>query len=487
MATGIQQVTRGEKIVQKLVDNKVITPEGATWLILSADPMHDNQLRLAGWPDLSDSASIVRVLKKTHTFAKPVGSSGNWDLVIQTFPILSKLTVNKTKYVNNIMLGADTNLGIPLGAVVALSAPAAIGDFSLATGTVFGPGVEKYVVDLPPEIASGNGRLISMGIEAINTTSTLHVQGTVHSYRVPQEQGTYAGYGYQQNRPAGSGTTTATTPFSGRQVQWVPSSEDVVTLLPGTRTWQAKEGCYTVVPFVSVVNPVQPLEYVQPILVDEFERSDLSTIVSNDNIGTTYPLASDGALGVYYPVKWAPVHSTGMWFTGLSEETTITLTTNMYYEYFPNSKDVALVTMATPSAAYDPAALQMYSAIMGSLPIGVPAKDNGIGAWFADVVSKFGGMVGSALVPIFGPAAAGAGMAAQGMANSYLSSNSPQTKPRLRAYTPQQVAQMKQKAQPRREVVSKPKGPPPLPSRSQFAEKKLTKAQRRKLREMGLI
>lgn len=364
-------------------------------------------------------------------------------------------------------------------------------DLSLGSSDVWTTNVYKDVIELPADIASGNGRLIGMGIETVNTTSPLNRQGVLHSYRLPQEQGSYPGYGYQRtaNVVGGVGTYTALDPFTGRQLQWVPSTEEVVTLLSGTRTWKAEEACYQPVPFATSVNPIQPMEYTQPMLVDEFQRSNLVTIGTGDDLGTTFPLTTSTATGVYYPCKWAPTHSAGQWYSGLSEATTITLTVNFYYEYFPNSKDSSLVTLATPSASYDPAALALFSELMSNLPVGVPAADNSIGAWFADCVSKFGGMVGTALTPIFGPAAAGAGMAAQQIANSYLTSQSPMTKPKVQ---PKQQKKGGSKPQVTYQVA-KPRGPPPLPSRKQFPQQgkplpgKLTKAEKRRLRALGVI
>jgi len=456
--------------------------------------MHDNQVRLAGWPDLADQASVVRTIKQTQTFSKPEGTEGNWNLVLQNMPNLTKTQVNLTQYENNVLLSADTTTQLTVGASTAISFASAVTNISILEEYPFNPDVETKVIALPPEVASGNGRLIAMGMEAINTTSTLNVQGNVHSYRLPQEQGTYATYAYQQSRAVtgGTGTYVANTPFSGRQVQWFPATEQEFMLLPGTRTWHAKEGCYTVVPFESTVNPIQPMEYVQPMIVDEFERSDLSAAPVRRDIATTYPLGGTAALsGMYYPVKWAPVHSGGMWFSGLSDSTTITLQVNMVYEYFPTSKDVSLVTMATPSACYDPVALEMYSLIMSSLPVGVMAKENGLGGWFADCVAKFGASIGAALTPIFGPAAAGAGMAASQLANSYLASNSPQNKPKLRQYTASQIKELEKKA-----IASKPastRGPAPTPPKrvSSLAPKingaGMSKAQRKKLRKAGVL
>jgi hypothetical protein len=56
-------------------------------------------------------------------------------------------------------------------------------------------------------------------------------------------------------------------------------------------------------------------------------------------------------------------------------------------ERFPSQLDADLVVLATPSARYDPQALDLYSEIIRSMPVGVPQRMNGLGDWFAEAVS----------------------------------------------------------------------------------------------------
>jgi hypothetical protein len=342
------------------------------------------------------------------------------------------------------------------------------------------------VISLPDEYAVGNGRLVGMGFEVNNTTAEIYKQGTVHVFRQAQQQDTFPTWMYRYvstvRDAAGTGTTNLplNSAFTGRQLIAWPDSEESVTLLPGTRTWKAADGCYCVVPFESEENPITPAEYVNPILTDEFIQGPIRGAVLNehDNVFLPPPFSdtADGTAiqGLFWPNKWAPVHSVGAAFTGLSEQTSLTLTVNMYYEYFPTSSDVSLVTLATPSAGFDPVALSLYSEALSSMPVGVPASMNGFGDWFAGIVSKFAIPIGAALSPIFGPAAAGVGAAAAGIANSYLASQSPMTKPA-----------------PRRPITQAPmqrpppriRSPPPLPARDQAYEKaarRLNKEKRRR-------
>lgn len=371
--------------------------------------------------------------------------------------------------------------------------PSTVTNWSIEDGTIYaGSGVDSITVSLDNAYAEGNGRLVSMGFEVNNTTAEIYKQGTVHCFRSPQQQETYPTL--KASRATSVSGLYVTDAFTGRQLQIWPANEEATTLLPGTRTWKASEGNYSVVPFISAENPITPAEFVQPVLCDEFTRGELVFPVGSSGLTMIpQPVYNPGGgdpstQGAFCANKWAPTHSTGAVYLGLSKPTTLTLTVNMYYEYFPNAADSSLVTLAKPSASYDPLALEMYSEAMATMPVAVPASMNGFGDWFAGIVSKWATPIGAALSPLFGPASVGVGAAAKGIADSYLASQAPQ----------QTARQMKQVLQPKAQPLAIMPKPPPVPARTlangyqkpkkpRNGKKKLTKAQKRKLREMGII
>jgi len=171
-------------------------------------------------------------------------------------------------------------------------------------------------------------------------------------------------------------------------------------LVPGTRQWRASDGAYVVSPHISAENPQLLVEYVGPVI------STLATADSTLNvpsIPTGLPVANNGGF-VLFPVQGNgliggdyfsqgcrvfPIHQTGCIMTGLSPQTTFTLTWNCYVERFPTVAEPEILALATPSASYDEMAMRLYSAALLSLPVGVPAGENGLGDWFAGVVNKF--------------------------------------------------------------------------------------------------
>jgi len=419
----MNRVTRSEKLLNKLVDAGKLTPKGRDWLIAALDPMHDTQLQnLAGWPDLEDQASVVRCYKQSFTVNNS-GAGANFDLVIQTQPIMNNRTVNNITARTNQVIAGLTGVTENCGALHwAVYNP---GDFwTLANHSSVGHGV----VSLPDSVVSGNGRLIGMGFEVINTTAEIYRQGTAYVWRSPQQENGTGTWGVSRAFL----TDFAVDWFTGRQLQWCPPDEGAILLLPGSRTWEASKGAYCVVPFISVENPVTPANYEIPVATDAFDSS-LRTTANSTNVFVPPPftttVAGSTLYGNHWPNKWAPVHSAGAAFTGLSNQSTLTITLNAYYEYFPASTDVNLVTLAKPSASYDPLALELYSIALSEMPVGVEAAMNGLGDWFAGIISRFAPMIGTLLSPLTGPAGPAIGLGAKALADSYLTSQSPQNAP----------------------------------------------------------
>nr|WAY16549.1 putative structural protein [Stellavirales sp.] len=439
----MNKVTRGERLMEKLVASGSLTPAGKDWLIAALDPMHDTQLKeLQGWPDICDQPSVIRCVKKTHTITAPTYSGdGTWNLVIMTNPTLNRTNPHLTDVWGNYALGAVEGVDAQDAGFVTWGKFQGVnaGDFSL-TGKHWAETFGQMSV--PNEFCAGNGRLVGAGIEANDVTADLYKQGTLHCFRQAQSNENDSQTWNHSNSKGvmapGGGATVQVAQNSVLEVQpiqWWPANEESVTLLPGTRTWKAEEGCYMVVPFQSVENPATTSEIRVPLLSDDITKvggtPGIDPVVSQMWMPTAaYTEISGTSQYLYSANKFAPVHSAGMVFMGLNKQAAITLTLNLYYEYFPVSTEVDLATLAKPSASYDPVALSLYSEALKSLPVGVPASMNGLGDWFASVVSRFAPALGIALTPLLGPAAMGVATVAKGVADSYLTSQTPKTQPR---------------------------------------------------------
>ncbi len=283
---------------------------------------------------------------------------------------------------------------------------------------------------LPDEYSAGAGRVIGMGIEVVNTTSDLNRQGQVTVYRNNQSHGENSSYLFN---PASGGTEGhPSVTFSCDTVRSQPLSQEAAMLIPGSMQWKAQEGCYLVVPFVGQENPATLVNYTAPVYeTGNLTEDTTGTVNTESRYAPNYIVNVAGSTFSYEmpPTRMYPLHQAGAIFTGLSLQTTLTLTVNIYLETFPTPAEAGILVLATPSAGYDPVALELFSTALTELPVGVMAKDNTLGEWFADVVSTVAGWV-QPIASAMGmdSISAGAGVAKK-IADGYLRPQSPANKP----------------------------------------------------------
>jgi len=111
---------------------------------------------------------------------------------------------------------------------------------------------------------------------------------------------------------------------------------------------------------------------------------------------------------------WTEFDTSGVWYTGLSQTTTLTINWNVYIERFPSQLDIDLVVLARPSPTYDPKAMQFISECIRHLPPGVMVGDNDTGSWFADLIQTGADYVAPLLKAIPHPYAQGISTALTG-------------------------------------------------------------------------
>lgn len=450
----MNRITRAERLLTKIADRGGISPCGKDWLIAAIDPMHDTQLKdLQGWPDVESAPSVVRCIKKSMTLKAPTGITGNWDCHVFAVPWQNAMpfTGPNSRFGNLIQTWTAADPNLALGGVQA---------YGTNSGTALSFVTSPYVggLDLDATYAQGSSRLIGMGLEVVNTTSDLNRQGQVTVWRQPEA-----------NTPTQSfvahpyGVDPNPSRFSVKQCRGPPLDQSTAMLLSGSRQWKAADGSYQAATFMGEENPPMYAEYVMPMLdadptsedLPTWDLAGIPTITSNDNMGSVYlptpviasylPLPEDdldkgkrrstGApavpvnLAVAQATKIYPIHEFGAIYTGLSNSTTLTVTVNWYVESFPGPAERGLIVLATPSAEFDPIALELFSRCMGELPVGVPAGMNLMGDWFASVVET----ASDVLAPIataLGFPMIGAPIAAAGkLASTFKTPQTPQTKP----------------------------------------------------------
>ena len=414
----MSNVTRGEKIMNRLVSEQKLTRTGKDWLVAALDPFHDTQLaNLEGWPDTEIGSSVVRCVKKSFSVAVDtalIAAGTNWDCHVILWPfLLEGQFVQTSARLNQLFQGG----ALPAAGNIALLG--GLQAFCVKPGQALqldqppgGSTVKIGSTNLDTNYTKGSGRLLGVGFEVHNTTAELYKQGSVCVYRMQalaRDPATVIGYGAIT---AGGNYTTI---FDAIETRSPPTTLAEAMLMSGSRQWNAEEGVYQVAGFSSNENPAGPIPPSAPIVLfnaqDDFEGL-------NNTAGYYYPVpatpsAGYGNFAPIKPFRNHPIHQSGCIFTGLSYQTTLTFNINFFYESFPSNSDLAILALAKPSAIYDPCALELYSRVLQELPVGVPVCENGLGDWFLEAASQAAKYIGPVLAALPHPVAKGAGMALQ--------------------------------------------------------------------------
>ncbi len=409
-----------------LVGDKVITPEGKNWFIEATDPFHDNRVTLTGYPDTNVAASLVQCVKKTQTFMKPSAlPAGNWDTNIVLWPnpvqfpvggsnqieswACSTVTTGRAGHINQDVNNTNSGTIQPyhLGGVSAFSAKS--GDPTYGTSDVLTTDGTALSLGLDESYLTGSARVIGMGFEVVNTTSQLYKQGQVTCYRQPTPD--------CSRMPAWGLTKVQSGPSyyqgygSVYSLKQPPATQQQAMLLEGTVQWGAEDGCYAIATMNSMHNPAKQSE---PQLIVSWQDDWSQQTGPGLGIGTKIQVFGGWANYAVTPVTHiAPYNLSGAYFTGLSPETTLSVTVVWYIQRFPDPFETDLSVIAYPSPGYDPMALELYARAMKHLPVAVKQGDNPLGEWFKSVASKVA-KVAAPVLKTIAPAHPALGMLATG-------------------------------------------------------------------------
>jgi hypothetical protein len=390
-------VARSEKILNKIANQANLSEPAVEWLKTTLDPFHDTPLNCTGIPDCSLGNSVVQCIKSSCTIlAPPAITTGTWDAHVIMMPF-STNTAQPMSFSTNYPKGNTNALhwnsdGSPYRAVTPMTILAyptgapSINSYSdpFAAGNASSTSYTTTNLSLTGNFTSGDYRVISQGFEVINTTSELNVQGLCTVYRSPVPvlgaQTTVDVTSISGGLSKGTGSTSVLP------IQRIPNDTGPALLLPNTKQWKAKEGCYVVGHLNDPCSIIENNSYLQPMICyDVVAGGDTTVYMPAPSL---YQMGTDllNKLG-FAELQWSPFDISGAFFTGLSPGTSLTINWNVYIERFPSVLETDLVVLAKPSPEYCPMAFELYKAIAQHLPVGVPQKENGLGDWFRDAVS----------------------------------------------------------------------------------------------------
>jgi len=370
-----------DNILDALERHTALTSTGRDWLIAACDPFHDEDMRLDGYPDLLTSGTVVQLVKKTIQLTVPttgrgaVTASNNWDCSIALFPSCVNSNVVQSQVADasgNLSVAITSTGPYSTGALSINAGPQGQALWpNLATQT---PVATSQQLDMS-EYVKGSVRVIGMGFEVINTTSDLNKQGQVTAWRMPT-LGTPTTYHAQFSL-----APNVDIAFPAIINRFPPGTLADAQLLYGSRSWAAGEGAYVVSRQNDIVNPI----YMPDTTNFVYTGTDVSATGSH----TVY---TDQAFVLTGNIQPADVHLpfdiSGVHFTGLSFTTTLTVNVRWLVERIPGPSETDLVVLATPSAPFDPLALELYCKCLRSMPPGVMLRENPLGEWFRNALSK---------------------------------------------------------------------------------------------------
>lgn len=377
-----------------MVNRDLLTESGKAAVIAALDPFHDTEITgLQGWPDAETTPSIVRRVAQSVT-VKSAGDGGS--IVIMTMPVLNEFTaslVTRRNFVfDDVVHATSTDT---------FFAPATIRTYTSAQtstgwGVNAGSATLSYDVNFSlDEFTKGGYRVLGYGIEVHDVTADIYKQGTLTVSQINQvgcdDKATGFVRGYHEGA---SPVSIQASPITCRLIQNQYQNLNSMMLFPGTVQWEAKKGCYIVLPFTSSDNTLRRNEPIVPLLTAALNAvaADVTT-AGVENSSTAYlgvPIVLPTNLNDPYVPSlnaWAPMHSKQIALTGLNANSTFTINSILYLEQFPMTTDPGLLTLARPSAPLDDMALEIISRATQELPIAVPVNENPMGEWFEDVVS----------------------------------------------------------------------------------------------------
>lgn len=374
-----------------------LTGDGKRWLIQTVDPFHDEDQAPAGMPDTYMARNVVQVIKKTMVISKSSTlAAGNWDCNIYNLPWVDDQPLKSFNLYKNTLTGGSgagsaVTSGTSCGGVIACQN---LTDGDAFSFTPVGSTSAFTSLKCDTDFLDGPCRVVSCGFEVVNTTAEINKQGSVSVYRVPEPQRERSTFTIASN--AAQPFNTNVVIFSGERRSRPPTSLQEAAYMVGTRTWAAADGCYVPLTLAGLENPVRGSDSTSVVMLTGYEGDTAPGFTSCVVTGSTDPVLS---AAYPYPRKMVttPFNMGGAYFSGLSEQTSLQLTVMFYIERFPTTLQRQLAVLAEPPPLYDPLALELYSLMMKSMPVGVMVKENGLGDWFADVVGSVAPFIEGAL------------------------------------------------------------------------------------------
>lgn len=459
----------------QLLSRSGLPATSCDFLKAALDPFHDIKLRPHGLPDANNESTVSELITHSFTVSAPAGTAANWNACVFTTPndalcslypvrgafgqyaaisgytggnpeiaAVQGIGYQDAATTPNVTFGAtnvwtwniENDIFFPYGAGTYVPPTEAVSDSVLEQATGYG--------DYAGLTSAVRYRVYASGFEITNTTSQLNKQGTLTSVRVPAGLSRHDNvFGCRSNgsipllKNATTGPGFFSAPRSTYQIFQSPPPTLAMAMTAGATQRAAAQGDYSLSTYDQLENRICQSQ-LGPIAMDGmlFNRAATATYSSATatawaNMAFTEVPGTDPNVSALtqnaIQHHLSPRDINCVYLTGLSKETTFTVTCKYVIEIAPRTTDAdfaTLVPLKQPAPKMDLYALQLYQRAIESIPNSVPVGMNPTGEWWGQIfgalsraIPAISGMASEVLGPeaaFLGPAGnlAGAGLAA---------------------------------------------------------------------------
>lgn len=413
-------------ILQKLIANKVMSPQSVAALKVALDAWHDTTITdFSGIPDKHvgkvftfDDIAEVSISKSSSPV--PIASD-KWSVRICAYPFGNELTL-----FSGNMIGSAIEVNNGGGATKVSNVLISYADDGVDfTPTGVGGVAEKtQFIGMDPKFLTSKLKVCGLGIEVINTTPALSIGGQVLAVNVPQNS-------RDTTWTAGLANTTGGL-FSLLPVRMVATPPKNPTEMVKFNPFQgmAKNGCYINARMQFEQNTPTSYPTAPLLATDDFQEGVTPNIPVFTPVPTIKAIGGNNIGYISKGFNWFDMDTPVIMLTGLSPETTLTVRVRWICQIIPDEDNVIFLRAAKQSAIYDPNFFEIYSRVNALIPAACYFTDNPSGEWWKGMLGKIATAAAPFLAMIPHPVGKAAAIAATGLGTALLDSEAESRKKR---------------------------------------------------------
>jgi hypothetical protein len=379
--------------------------ESKDWLISATDPFHDFEHPIEGAPDDTIGKSFTRLFTQTATIS---AANDDDQISIVFYGHHGADSVGFYNWGVDGYCDASSTPSVPVHPITAYRSssarvPCLTERYDGNATVVLGMGTCQN--DLIPS------RLVSLGLEIVDTTPALYKKGTIHVNHM-------SGVVEESLITRLDASETPVNCFQhAYRKPLVPTIPSALVQLPGSYTNAVAKGAYIVGRINKISTPARTAWTVPAGSVTG--TNSPYPILSEVYNGKEYWFAPSNTAGLtwQYPLKtWRDSGFSPFvaMLTGLAETATFQVTVKTTVEYFPGATHLLECGLATNTPIYEPDAFRIYHEIMRQMPSAVPVSFNAAGDYWRMLVAAARRVVVTlrTAAPVVGAALQAAGAAA---------------------------------------------------------------------------